>query len=414
MTDRILVALGTALALVVVGSACAQAPQQAVLSVPPPMAPAPEPAIAAGDWGLSEGWGAGADGQFWVSAEYQLGWFSGDRLPPLVTTSPPGTARLAAGAFGNPTTSILFGNEIANDDLRTGLRLGAGYWFTPARTVGLDMGFMMMESQATGFAASSDGSTILARPFRDVLNNLNDSLLVAFPGSSAGSVAASARSGDYYDFHLDLTENVLDTGWFRLDSLLGYRFYRYDEGVRIRHTISNNPSFAAGTVLTAEDDFTAINEFHGGDFGFRSHFSWEDVTLDLLTKLAVGSVNRDVKIVGGQETTAPGQTPVARAGGLLALGSNIGNHHSHDWTLLPELGATLGWQATRNVRVTLGYSVLWLDRIARATDQIDLGVNPNLLPSATQAATGPSRPGFLLSRSDVWFQTINFGVEFMY
>ena len=110
MTDRILVALGTA--LVVVGSACAQAPPAGPRTLPPEVLPM-EPAPAWTDgWGLGEGWGAGADGQFWVSAEYALGWFSGDRLPPLVTTSPPGTARLSAGTLGNPTTTVLLGNTV--------------------------------------------------------------------------------------------------------------------------------------------------------------------------------------------------------------------------------------------------------------------------------------------------------------
>src|SRR5205823_8188672 len=137
---------------------CAQAPRAAPDALPPagpytppPVVLAPEPASMGDAWGTGEGWGVGADGQFWVSAEFALGWFRGDQLPPLVTSSPPGTPRLSAGVVGLPTTAILFGNSTVNDDLRTGFRLGAGYWFTPSRCVGLDVGFMMLESQAKGF-----------------------------------------------------------------------------------------------------------------------------------------------------------------------------------------------------------------------------------------------------------------------
>ena len=99
-------------------------------------------------------------------------------------------------------------------------------------------------------------------------------------------------------------------------------------------------------------------------------------------------------------------------GGRYAL--NIGTFHSDDWTVLPELGLTLGWRATDNVRVTLGYSLLWLDRVARAGDQVDLTVNPTLIPASGVAPTGPNRPAVVFTRSDVWIQAISLGVEFTY
>ena len=410
MTDRILVALGAV--LLVAGSTRAEGPNV----IPPPLPSqvlTPAPAAPAPAWDAGPAWGAGPDGQFWASAEYVLGWFSGDRLPPLVTTSPAGTARLNAGVLGGPTTT-LFGGDVVNDDIRSGFRFGAGYWFNAERTIGIEAGFLLLESQTTGFSASSaNGAPILARPFFDVTNSRQDSNLIAFPGSSGGSVAARSSSGNLLMANVDLTENVVDTSWFRLDSLLGFRYYDYGEGLRIRQNHTNIPN-SPGNVLASEDDFGTENAFYGGDFGFRTRFVWEDFTLGLLTKLAVGSVNRDVKIVGGQLSTAPGLAPVSREGGLLALSSNIGDYHSHDWALVPELGATLGWQATPNVRLTLGYSVLWLDRIARAADQIDLNVNPTFLPTATGTPSGVSRPTFLLTRNDVWIQSIDFGVEFTY
>jgi hypothetical protein len=411
MTDRMLVALGTA--LLVAGSAWAEGPQGAPPPLPTqPLTPLPAAPEHSGGM-LDTGWGGGGtDTRAWVSAEYLIGWFSGDRLPPLVTTSPAGTARINAGVLGGPTAT-LFGGEVVNDDIRMGGRIGAGYWFTPERTFGIEAGFLYLESQTTGFSATSDGSRILARPFFDISNGVKDSDLIAFPGSSGGSVAARSSSGNLIMANVDLTENVFDSGWFRLDSLLGYRFYSYGEGLRIRQNITNIPN-APGTVFTSEDDFGTQNTFNGGDFGLRTQFTWEDFSLGLLTKLAVGGVNREVNIVGGSVTTTAGSAPLSRSGGLLALSSNMGSFNSHDWALVPELGATLAWQAAPNLRVTCGYSVLWLDRIARAADQVDLSVNPSLFPTASGTASGPARPALLSIRNDVWFQTLNFGVEFTY
>jgi hypothetical protein len=405
-----MLAFGTA--IVVAGSAVAQAPD-ALTPVPAPAVVDSGPPHAA-PWFASASNG-NADGQFWLSGEYVVGWFKGDSLPALVTTSPAGTPRGIAGIPGPASTRVLFGGETVNDDLRSGIRLGAGYWFTPARECGIEVGFMMIENQASGFAGVSDGSTILARPFIDANTNTPQAALIAFPGSSGGGVAARIRSGDFYDGHIDLMENVFNLGWVRFDSLFGYRFYRYDEGLRVRQTVlPTGVGVATGSQIDAVDNFSAQNEFHGGDFGFRTQFTRDTFSLDLLTKCAVGSVNRDVKIFGGQVFTSPGSAPVPAIGGLLALGSNIGAHHSHDWALLPEFGATLGWRASDNVRVTFGYSALFLERIARAADQIDLHVNPNLFPGTGQSTNGVFRPNFLLVRNDAWFQTLSLGIEFSY
>jgi hypothetical protein len=404
-----LVALGTALLLV--GSTCAQTPQAAAPAPPPP----PPDSAMTGDWWNLGDWELPAQrGQFWGSADLVAGWFSGDRLPALVTTSPPGTPMASAGITGQKTTAVLFGDSFVNDDTRAGFRLGAGYWLTPERTFGIEASLMILESQASLFSATSNGSPILARPFFDIVSFSNQAVLVAFPGSSSGSITARAASGEFYQGNIDFTENVCDKGWFRFDSLLGYRFFRYDEGLRIRQSITGSPNFATGTAFTSEDDFSTLNEFHGADFGFRTQFNWEDFSVALLTKLGVGCVNRTVKITGGQSVTVPGSPPANEVGGLLALSSNIGNHHSNDWTILPELGATFSWRVNQNVRVGLGYSILLLNDIARAADQVDLVVNPQLFPGSGQAVTGSRRPIFNLNRIDATLQTVGLEVEFTY
>ena len=54
-------------------------------------------------------------GGFWIGAEYLLWSAKGDKLPPLVTTSPAGTPAPLAGVLGAPGTSVLFGDESVND-----------------------------------------------------------------------------------------------------------------------------------------------------------------------------------------------------------------------------------------------------------------------------------------------------------
>jgi hypothetical protein len=412
MTTRVLVALSL---LVLVGPSFAE-PAESAPPPPPTQAPAAPPIIEKSTvlQQACDGAYCGASGtgeQFWATAEYLFTWFSGDRLPPLVTTSPGGTPQATAGIPGLPTTTTLFGGDVVNTDLRSGMRLGVGYWFQPERTCGIEAGMMLVESQSAIFQGNSTGTPILARPFFDASTNNLATVLIAFPGVSSGAISARASSGNFYEAHVDLTENVFDIGWARLDSLLGYRFFRYDEGVRIRQNITNSPQFVAGTQFLGSDDFATENTFHGGDFGLRTTFQRDDYSLTLLTKLAVGRVSRGIEISGGQLIEVPGVAPVTHIGNLLALPSNIGHFHTDDWTLLPELGVTFGWKATHNVWVTFGYSVLWLDRIARVGDQIDFTVNSTMLPQSTVTPTGPTRPTFTFFRNDVWLQSLSLGVE---
>jgi hypothetical protein len=408
MTNRLL--LSVAVALTFVAPTLAEAPPQDAPLVPPGVLQQPAPAPC----GVGDGPCCRSGGQFWATAEYLFGWVNGTNLPNLVTTSPAGTPQSIAGVVASPTTGLLFGGS-QNSNVRPGFRLGAGFWFDDHHTIGVEAGFMMLGSEATLFSASSDGSTILARPYFDANTQAPQAVLVAFPGSSSGSIDIRAASGNLYETHIDLTENVIDTGWMRVNSLVGWRFYRYDEALRIRQNLApTGAAFVPGTQILTLDDFSTHNTFNGCDLGFRTQFGWESLTLDILTKLAVGYVHREVGISGNQVTMVPGAAPVPQTGGLYALQTNGGTHGSNDWGLLPELGGTLTWQISQSLGLRLGYSVMWLDRVARAGDQVNQIVNPNFLPPVGASPAGPAQPAFNLNRQDVWVQNLSIGVLFTY
>jgi hypothetical protein len=356
-----------------------------------------------------------AERRFWATGEYWLAWMQGPKVPPLVTTSPSGTDRTLAGLLGVPTTSILFGDGRVSEDARNGFRIGAGSWLDADRTLGVEAGFSLLESNATVFGAASDGTAILARPFFSALDNSSQSNLVAFPGSSSGSIVVRAESGTFSEAHVDFVEKFYD-GRFRAESLLGYRYYRYDEGLNVQQLISPTAApFVPGTQIATFDDFVTHNEFHGVDLGLRTQFRRDALSLDLLGKVAVGNLHRIIKINGGQTTSVPGTAPVTTSGGLLALSSNIQTTSNNEWSFLPEIGVSVGWRINPNLRVNLGYSGLFLYRIVRASEQVDLTVNPNLIPPATGTAVGPSnQPALLLNRDSAWIQGLTLGMEFTY
>src|SRR5262249_7361384 len=150
-----------------------------------------------------------------------------------------------------------------NGDVRSGFRLAAGWWFADHGTLGIEGGFSVLESQATLFGAASDGTVILARPFTDARDGTAQASLVAFPGSSTGSITVRAASGNFYEAHFDFTEKVFDTDGIRLDSLLGYRFFHYTEALGVRTVVNpTDPNFVPGTQVVTGDDFNTHNEFH--------------------------------------------------------------------------------------------------------------------------------------------------------
>jgi hypothetical protein len=83
---------------------------------------------------------------------------------------------------------------------------------------------------------------------------------------------------------------------------------------------------------------------------------------------------------------------------------------------LPEGGVTLKGAIGRCVSVHFGYAFLYLGNVVRPGSQVDLAVNPNLVPtSATFGAGGiPARPAFRFQESDYWAHLFNFGFTVQY
>ena len=101
-----------------------------------------------------------------------------------------------------------------------------------------------------------------------------------------------------------------------------------------------------------------------------------------------------------------------RTGGLLAQRTNIGTYERNQFTMVPELGATVGYQITRRLRATAGYSLIYMGNVVRPGDQVDLNVNPNLLPPENVPFSGALRPQFHFVETDYCIQGLNFGGEF--
>ncbi len=351
----------------------------------------------------------------WVTADFLFGWIEGAHLPPLVTTST-ATDPSGAGALDDPLRSVLLSGTV-NPNVRAGFRLGTGFLYNEAYGLGVEAGFIFLPGQSSdNFFFTSTNNPILAQPFTDANSGDADSFLVAFPdptfpGASTGTIRVESKSESFYALNLDLTERIWDAGGWRVDGLFGYRFASFSDSIRIK-THRDMLNFPNSVDIV--DAFSAQNSFHGLDLGLRATYSWSDrLSLNLLAKGAPGNMQRVVDINGQTTESVAGgiPAPTTADGGVYALSSNIGRHTRNDWTVLPEAGANLNWKLRSNVSVRMGYSLLYLTKVARADNQIDFTVNPELIPPVDPAAS-PLRPAFRLhQRSDIWVQTINVGVD---
>jgi hypothetical protein len=352
-------------------------------------------------------------GRFWVTTQALLWWMRGERLPPLVTTSPAGTPQNQAGVLGADSTTVLFGNSTVNNNVQGGWMINAGFWLDENRRWGIEGNFFMLSTPASHFNASSNGDTILARPFFDAVANQNVSELVAYPGVSNGSVSASAVTTGLIGAGALFRANLCCSCCFRIDWLGGYSYLNLNDRLNIDESLTSTSltnNVVPGTTLAVSDQFATRNIFNGFNTGLGAMFQRGAWGVLGLATIAVGDNHRIVDINGSTTVTVPGMPSVTNTGGLLALPSNIGHYSGDHAAVIPMFGANLYYQITPWLLANVGYTFLLWPQVVRSADAIDTAVNPNLLPPANPLAGGPNHPVFTGGTSTFWAQGINAGL----
>ena len=386
------------------------------------------PGIACGDCGdpgctSGAGCPCGPFGPMWLRAEYLLWWTDGMNTPPLVTTSTPGTARSAAGVLGASGTSVLFGGDELLDGGRSGGRFRLGKWLDRCQWIGFETEFLFLGDESDAFL-SSVGTQIVARPFFNTVLQRQDSELVSFPGEVDGTIAVNAETSLFSfspRFRINLAcesvgggcgscNDCASHGSYRFDLLLGYRYVNLEDDLNFRENLGTVDP-ASQTFFDLRDSFSTDNDFHGVDLGIL----WEGYrgpwSLELISRIALGNNHQRVRIHGSTSTTA-GATTFDEPGGLLALSSNSGSFSRDEFTVIPEVGATLGFAIAPRARVTVGYSFLYWSEVIRAGDQINLNVNPNFIPGPAVPNPGVPNPTFAFRDTDFWAHGLNLGLDY--
>lgn len=367
----------------------------------------------------------------WIRGEYLLWWTKGMETPPLVTTGSEGT-------LDADDTVILFGGDDLLDETRHGFRIRAGTWLDCNRRIGLEGEYWRLSEESEHFEATSDAEGVPNR-FRPFFNinprDADDALapparedveLISFSDVLAGSVFVDARSevegaGAWLRYNLCCDDWMLAScdpcnacglpAGRRFDLLVGYRYMRLTDRLTIREDLTSLEAEPNQGSFDLTDSFDTANDFHGVDLGVAAELNRGPWSLELMGRMALGTVDQVVTIAGETIISGSESSDGTYTGGLLAQRTNIGTHSRSEFAVLPQLGATLGFQLAPGLRATAGYNFVYLSRVVRAGEQIDLDLNPDLLPPEFEPFAGPERPRFEFRDTDFWAQGFSFGVQ---
>lgn len=357
---------------------------------------------------------------WYVDAAYLFWWTRGTHLPPLVTMSPNGTEIDQAGVLGEPGTVTLFGDERVLSGPRSGVQLRTGVALDDARCWWFAADGLALPSYKERFNAASSGEPILGRPFFDPAIGLPNAELIAFPGLVAGRINAEV-SNEVWGAGAALQRNLLCCDWedacggYRTDFLIGYRYLTLRDTVAVReHLTATDPAgpLVVGTQLSLLDRFHSESEFHGVELGLRGETVRNQYFLAGDLRVAFGESVHRLDVDGWTRVVVPGAPPVSFPGGLLATEATLGTHRDREFAVVPQAELRLGRYLTDNVRVSVGYNLLYWSQAVRAAEHIHPVVDSSQLPSADPHPV--AHEDIVLTSSSFWAQGISAHLEWQF
>ncbi|MCM2369951.1 BBP7 family outer membrane beta-barrel protein [Aporhodopirellula aestuarii] len=345
---------------------------------------------------------------FWVRAEYLLWALDGIDLPPLVTTSPDGTLPEDTGVLGQTGTIISYGNESILDSMRSGLRVTLG-WADDSCGNGFEMSGMGIFEDDESFQSNAD---LLARPVFDTDSGSETSMLIAHPDFLSGSVNVRA-SNQLASFDVSRRQLLSSRACQSLSLLFGYRYGNLEEMLRVEQSsvyTAAQGQIISGTTVDLFDDFQTKNQFHGAQLGLHYKQWSAHTTLDTYAKVGLGINHGETTIAGQTVNTVPGGGSATFEGGLLAQTTNIGVYDDTSFMALPEIGLNLTTQVQHNMKLTIGYSMMYWSDAARLDDAISRNVSQ--FPPETP--TGTREPAYEYRTSSFLAHGLNIGAAFTF
>jgi hypothetical protein len=346
--------------------------------------------------------------RFYGAAEYLFFWVRQPQAPAL----------LVIGPTDNPTT-VIGNNKLGFDNgERTGARFSFGVWLDDCQTVGLEATYMFWFQRHPQLTVNPGGNDFVTVPFNDTTGS-SSGLPIVVPGSQSGGSSITTFSR-MWSIEGNLRKELCRFDGGHLDLLAGFRCFELDESIALDNTIQIPlvPVFLSGATINTHDFFGTGNRFLAGQLGLDGQIQVGRVFVDMWGKFALGDVREKVYINGSTLVVTPPVPAVGNitsAGGILALPTNSGVFQRNQLAFMPEAGVKVGFRLTDWLRVSAGYSFLYINRVARPGDQIDTTVNPTQIPALSPGPlVGPARPAFQFNSTDFWAHALMVELEYRF
>ncbi len=351
----------------------------------------------------------------WFSAGTMVEYLRSMSSPyPLVTA---GTT-LAGGTVPNLGTTTIFGAQNFRFNPSIGGQFDYGFWFKSAPLWGFDWSGFVLENHVDHFHTSA-ADQVISRPFVDADTGLPNSFLVAFPGFDTGSLTAGVSS-QLWGLEWNLKRRLVYDDRVSLNFLIGFHYFDLHENI----TISSTSDFLvastfyglptpAGSSDIVNDSFDTRNQYMAGQFGFEGEWRYKRWTLGWVSKLGFAA-DYQTSVISGNSTLIPSFGAGANTvqGGLLALDTNIGRHHSSRFAVIPDEKLYVNYRFFSNIDLGMAYNFTYFSRVIRAADQINPVVSTTHIPTsaAFTAPGGAFMPVAVMNESDMWAQGVTFTV----
>jgi hypothetical protein len=317
---------------------------------------------------------------------------------------------------GQPGTPIVVGGTPPHKvefPLTPGVQLTLG-WDRGDGAIGLEVGGFLMEQAANSqhFAADPNGAPNTYLPYQAPDNTVH-ALPFTVPGVVTGGSAAVGSTKLWGIESEGFVPFTLEHGacTFFGKFLFGGRYLDLTDRVRITNALRlvGDPSaFASGA-----DQFSTHNQFAGPLIGTTLGLGGSNWSVELTNKLAAGLTHQVRNIEGSPLSSASVLLPDLVPGPLLALPSNIGHESASRVTLVPEFGVKSRLALAPWCSVTLGYTLIYWNKVLCPGDQMSGVINVTQVPFHGPVS-GPRDPQPLFAHTDYFTQGMHLGLEVRY
>ncbi len=400
---------------------------------------------------------------FRFQAEGLIWWVKkGPEPAPLLTTTtqnPPDI--LTYGGLPDTATVLLFGQT----NMNYGTQYGGRFTATLPLNDRVDLegrGFFLLQKYFHfGVLGDSNGNPPLFEPQINMRPNISTdpnnpdfgSVVAGFPTSFPGvfgnGIFGVDSSTSLWGAEINSIIHLNTDSCWKVGVIAGFRTLCLSEAINVREGTQNITTafedgfFYLGSVFVnagsrhdEEDSWKTVNNFYGGQIGLDVERQWGRFSLDLRATTALGGTVEKLSVSGatrviplGIDLTAPAGSgigvnstiipfvPVSNFGGVMTNPAVIGNHYRSAITTVNEFNFQLGYDLSSYLRLTVGYTFLYIGNVARPGEQIDSLVNQSWLPSGVHfdnTFAGKPYPRLLFPQTDYWAQGVSLGAEFRF